>query len=152
MLKGITESADEQGFSIICCDTQNNGDRELKALSVLEQQRVRGVIIAPAMGYGDRASVEKLKAALAKLNVPVVVVDRDFDYSQWDTVYFQNYESGFMATESLIKAGSRKIGIIQGDMQLKIARERYRGYEDAMMAEGLEIPERFVLGKYVSFS
>ncbi len=145
VLKGITESADKQGFSIICCDTRNDGNRELKALSVLEYQRVRGVIIAPAMGYGDRASVDKLKAALAKLNVPVVVVDRDFDYSQWDTVYFQNYESGFMATESLIKAGSRKIGIIQGDMQLKIARERYRGYEDAMMAEGLEIPGRFVL-------
>lgn len=71
------------------------------------------------MGYGDRESVDKLKNALAKLDVPVVIVDRDFDYSQWDTIYFQNYESGYIATESMIKAGNTKIGIIQGDMQLK---------------------------------
>ncbi|MDO5408087.1 MAG: LacI family DNA-binding transcriptional regulator [Eubacteriales bacterium] len=145
VLKGINEVADRNDFSIICCDTQNNGEKELKALAALEQQRVRGVIITPAMGYGDRESVEKLKEALARLDVPVVVVDRDFDYSQWDTVYYQNYESGFIATESLIRAGNRTIGIIQGDMQLKIARERYRGYEDAMMANGLEIPTEFVL-------
>jgi len=145
VLKGINEVADQNGFSIIYCDTQNNGDKELKALSALEQQRVRGVIITPAMGYGDKASVDKLKNALAKLDVPVVIVDRDFDYSQWDTIYFQNYESGYIATESMIKAGSTKIGIIQGDMQLKIARERFRGYQDAMAANGLEIPEQYVL-------
>ena len=145
VLKGINEAADKNGFSIICCDTQNDGGKELKALSMLEHQRVRGVLIAPAMGYGDRESVDKLKAALARLDVPVVVVDRDFDYSQWDTVYFQNYESGFIAAESLIRAGHQKIGIIQGDMQLKIARERYRGYEDAMIAGGLKILEPFVL-------
>nr|WP_308741956.1 LacI family DNA-binding transcriptional regulator [uncultured Anaerocolumna sp.] len=145
VLKGITDVADINDFSIICCDTQNNGAKELKALSMLEQQRVRGIIITPALGYGDLESVDKLKSALAKLNVPVVVVDRDFDYSQWDTVYFQNYESGYIATESLIKAGNRRIGIILGDMQLKIARERYRGYQDAMAAHHLEILNKDIL-------
>ncbi len=145
VLKGITDIADKNDFSIISCDTQNSGAKELKALSTLEQQRVRGVIITPAMGYGDLESVEKLKNALAKLNVPVVVVDRDFDYSQWDTVYYQNYESGYIATESLIKAGNNRIGIILGDMQLKIARERYRGFQDAMAAHNLQVFEKDVL-------
>lgn len=131
VLKGITEMADENGFSLIFCDTQNSGEKELKALGMLEQQRVRGVIITPAMGYGLE-SIDKIKAALSKLAVPIVVVDRDFDYSEWDTVYFQNYESGYLAAESLIKAGNERIGIILGDMQLKIARERYRGFKDAM--------------------
>lgn len=145
VMKGINEVADENEFSVICCDTQNNGEKELRALSALEQQRVRGVIITPAMEYGDRKSIQRISQALAKLDVPVVVVDRDFDYSQWDTVYFQNYESGFLATESLIRAGHRKIGIIQGDMQLKIARERFRGYQDAMQLNGLDIQEQYVL-------
>lgn len=30
VLKGINEVADQNGFSIIYCDTQNNGDKELK--------------------------------------------------------------------------------------------------------------------------
>lgn len=145
VLKGITEIADEKDFSLICCDTQNSGEKELRALGTLEQQRVRGVIITPAMGYVSLEAVEKIKAALSKLNVPVVVVDRDFDYSQWDTVYFQNYESGYIATENLIKAGNRRIGVILGDMQLKIGRERYRGFKDAMIAHNMEILNKDVL-------
>lgn len=144
VLKGITEVADQNDFSLICCDTRNSGERELKALGMLEQQRVRGVIITPAMGYGNLASVEKIKTALSKLNVPTVVVDRDFDYSEWDTVYFQNYESGYIAAESLIKAGNQRIGIILGDMQLKIARERYRGFKDAMAAYRVDLLEKDV--------
>lgn len=145
VLKGITEIADQEGLSLICCNTQNSGEKELKTLATLEQQRVRGVIITPAMGYVSLEAVEKIKTALTALNVPVVVVDRDFDYSEWDTVYYQNYESGYIAAEHLIKAGNRRIGIILGDMQLKIGRERYRGYKDAMAANHLEIPEPFLL-------
>lgn len=145
VLKGITSVADENDFSLICCDTQNNGEKELRALATLEQHRVRGVIITPALGYGDIESVDKLKSALEKINVPVVIVDRDFDYSQWDTVYFQNYESGYIATENLIKARNRRIGIILGDMQLKIARERYRGFQDAMVARNIPILEKDIL-------
>ncbi len=145
VLKGISEVADKNEFTIIYSDTQNNGDKELKALSTFEQHRVRGVIMTPAMGYGDIESVDKLKSALARLNAPVVIVDRDFDYSQWDTVYYQNYESGYIAADNLIKAGNKRIGIILGDMQLKIARERYRGYLDAMAAHHLEVMEKDIL-------
>lgn len=132
VLKGITEVADVNNFSIICCDTQNSGEKELHALRMLEHQRVRGVIITPAMGYADMASVSRLKSQLEKLNVPVVVVDRDFQYSNWDTVAYENYQSGYLATVSLINGGNKKIGFIQGDMDLKIARERFQGYLDAM--------------------
>lgn len=145
VIKGITEEADKNDFSLICFDTQNNGEKELKALSALAQHRVRGIIITPALGYEDMESVEKLREALEKINVPVVVIDRDFNYSHLDTVYFQNYESGYLATESLIKAGNKRIGIIQGDMNLKIARERFRGYKDAMSDYKLEIKNTDIL-------
>jgi LacI family transcriptional regulator len=145
VIKGITEEADKNDFSLICFDTQNDGEKELKALSTLAQHRVRGIIITPALGYEDMESVEKLRDALEKIKVPVVVVDRDFNYSHLDTVYFQNYESGYLATESLIKAGNKRIGIIQGDMNLKIARERFRGYKDAMSDHKLEIKTSDIL-------
>lgn len=145
VIKGITEEADKNNFSLICFDTQNSGKKELKALSMLAQHRVQGIIITPALGYEDAESVAKIKEAFDKIKVPVVVVDRDFKNSQWDTVYFQNYESGYIATENLIKAGNKKVGIIQGDMNLKIARERYRGYKDAMEDFGLKEDESIVL-------
>ena len=55
IIKGITEIADQQDFSIICCDTQNKAEKELRALKMLEQQRVRGILFTPARGDGDLA-------------------------------------------------------------------------------------------------
>jgi LacI family transcriptional regulator len=144
VLKGITEVADSRDFSIISCDTQNSGEKEFHALRMLEHQRVRGVIITPAMGYLDIASVIKFKKMLAKLNVPVVIVDRDFDHSSWDTVTYENYQSGYLATKSLIDAGNKTIGFIQGDMELKIAKDRFKGYLDAMAESNMEIDYRYV--------
>ncbi|MDD3369329.1 MAG: LacI family DNA-binding transcriptional regulator [Lachnospiraceae bacterium] len=145
VIKGITEEADKNDFSIICCDTQNNGERELRALRTLEQQRVRGVIITPALGYGELPAVKKLKSQLEKLDVPIVVVDRDFQYSIWDTVYYENFQSGYLATKALIESGNKKIGFLQGDMNLKIAKERFEGYTEAMNEAGLKINQEDIL-------
>ncbi|MCF8017893.1 MAG: LacI family transcriptional regulator [Vallitaleaceae bacterium] len=145
VIKGITEIADDRNFSIICCDTQNSGEKEFRALRMLEHQRVRGIIMTPAMGYSDIVSVKKLKSILSKLNVPVVIVDRDFEHSSWDTVSYENYQSGYIATKSLIEAGNTEIGFIQGDMALKIAKDRFEGYLDAMEEFGYEVKEEYVL-------
>ena len=145
VLKGITRVADSLGLSIIYCDTQNDGANELRYLAALSQQYVRGIIMAPALGYTDPEDFSRLKEALGRLSMPVVILDRDFDYDQLDGVFYQNFESGYLATKALIEAGNRTIGILQGDMELKIARERYRGYEEAMRENGLEIDRRFVL-------
>lgn len=145
VIKGITEIADDKNFSIITCDTQNSGEKEFRALRVLEHQRVRGIIMTPAMGYVDINSVKRLKSMLNRLNVPVVIVDRDFEHSSWDTVSYENYQSGYIATKSLIEAGNTEIGFIQGDMELKIAKDRYEGYLDAMEESGHEVKEEYVL-------
>lgn len=144
VLKGITEVADNKDFSIISCDTQNSGEKEFRALRMLEQQRVRGVIITPAMGYSDINSVTKLKKMLAKLDVPVVIVDRDFEHSTWDTVTYENFQSGYLATKSLIDAGNKTIGFIKGDMDLKIAKDRFKGYLEAMEEQNITVDERYI--------
>ncbi len=58
ILSGINEGLDENDLTMICCDTNNNGKREQKALQMLAQQRVKGVIITPAEEYQDSDSNE----------------------------------------------------------------------------------------------
>lgn len=149
IIKGITEIADQQDFSIICCDTQNKAEKELRALKMLEQQRVRGILFTPARGDGDLAYVKELKKQLQGVGVPIVVVDRDFQYSVWDTVYYENYQSGYLATRTLIEAGVTRIGFLQGDMKLKIAKDRYQGFLDAMAEDEKKvIPEDILEGDF----
>lgn len=144
VLAGVAEVVDEKNFTMIVCNTSNDGEKEKTALSMMEQQRVRGVIFTPAIGYSDAAAEKSIRLQLKNLNVPVVLVDREIQNVQWDGVFYENFQSGYLATEHLINLGNKKIGIITGDMDLKHARERYKGYVQAMEDYHLPVNKAYV--------
>ncbi|WP_101908296.1 LacI family DNA-binding transcriptional regulator [Marasmitruncus massiliensis] len=144
ILRGITEIVDQNNLTMICCDTNNNAQKEERALSMLGQQRVRGVIITPAIDYSEPNAAKKLRRLLNNLNVPVVVVDREIDNCTWDGVFYENFQSAYCATKVLIEEGHRKIGIITGDLGLKLARERYQGFLQAMEDFDLPVEPRYI--------
>ena len=139
VLSGIKEVVDQHNLSMICCDTNNNTNREAKALRTLSQQRVRGVIITPA-----EEGNEELRKALQTLKIPIVVLDRHINNSLWDGVYYDNFNGAYAATEVLVKEGYTKIGVITGDLSLKIARDRFEGFQGALLDAGLQIDKRYV--------
>ncbi len=144
VLRGITEIVDQNNLTMICCDTNNNAQKEERALSMLGQQRVRGVIITPAIDYSEPNAAKKLRRLLNNLNVPVVVVDREIDNCTWDGVFYENFQSAYCATKVLIEEGHRKIGIITGDLGLKLARERYQGFLQAMEDYDLPVEPQYI--------
>lgn len=139
----MAEVVDERNFAMIVCNTSNDAKKERATLSMMEQQRVRGVIFAPASGYSDAAADKSIRLQLKNLKVPVVLVDREIKNAPWDGVFYENFQSGYLATEHLIQTGSREIGIITGDMDLKHARERYRGYAQAMEDYNLPVKDAY---------
>ncbi|WP_343209950.1 LacI family DNA-binding transcriptional regulator [Anaerolentibacter hominis] len=143
-LRGILEIIDENDLTLICCDTDNNAAREEKALRMLKGQRVRGIILTPAVDYPDPEEAGKVQRLIEDLNVPVVQMDREFAGAGWDGVFYENKASAYAATEILIEEGCRKIGIITGDLKLKIARERFLGYKAALADHGIPMEEDFI--------
>ena len=111
---------------------------------MLKAQRVRGVILAPAVDYSEPEATKKLKLLLEKINAPVVLLDRDIDGISLDKVVYDNFGSAFAATEALIKAGNKTIGIITGDLNLKHARGRYEGYLEAMKQYNIPLNEKYI--------
>jgi LacI family transcriptional regulator len=144
ILQGIAQIIDEMGWSLICCDTSNSITKEDKVLTALGNQRVRGLIWTPA-AERDRQEGQRLERSLKELEVPVVLLDRHFRDSTLSGVFYENEESGYLATKALIEAGNKTVGIITGDLKLRIARERFRGYAKAMKEAGLELDEGFIL-------
>lgn len=132
-------------MTLIFCDTDNNTEKQEKALNMLKGQRVKGLILTPVNDYSDDKSAIRLRKQLDSLGVPIVILDRPVEYSHWDGVFFENYASVYAATEVLIKAGHKDIGIITGDLNIKIGRERYRGFIEAMNNYKIPIKEEFIL-------
>ncbi len=144
VLAGVAEVVDENNYTMIVCNTENSAEKERNALNMMEQQRVQGIIFTPAIGYSDAEAAKYIRIQLKHLKVPVVLVDREIENVQWDGVFYENFQSGYLAAEQLIKRGNRKIGIINGDMDLKHARERYRGYLQAMEDYNLPVDKRYI--------
>lgn len=145
ILKGISQVVDEHQMTLIFCDTDNNTEKQEKALNMLKGQRVKGLILTPVNDYSDEESARRLRKQLDSLGVPIVLLDRPVEHSHWDGVYFDNYGSAYAATEILIKNGHRSIGIITGDLNIKIGRERFRGYLEAMRDYNMPIREEYIL-------
>lgn len=144
ILRGISEIVDENNMTLIFCDTNNNSLKEERALDMINMQGVKGLILTPVNDHDDGEAEKKLKQKLRDLKIPTVILDRGVKNSQWDGVFFENYQSAYSATEILIKEGHKKIGIITGDLKLKIGKDRYKGYLNAMEDYGMEIIDKYI--------
>ena len=138
VLRGISDVVDENDLTLLFCNTCNDLNKELNALKMLRNQRVRGLILTPAAEYDTKERIKNLRQALKAINVPIIILDRTIENSEWDSVSFDNYHGAYLATQTLINAGHKKIGVITGDQGLRIGRERYRGYLQAMSDHNIE--------------
>ncbi len=145
VLSGISEIVDVNDMTLLFSDTANDAVKQSKALQMIRSQRVKGLIMTPAIEFESSLENQKFLNQLELLHMPIVIVDRDIPNSKWDTILFENFNAGYLATKALINAGRSRIGIITGDMTLSIARERYNGYKFAMKEAGLIINPDYVL-------
>lgn len=141
ILHGVTQAADELNLSLALFDTQNSLEKERKAFRVLQQQKVRGIILGPSVDYPETAEGRALLASLQEYAAPIVIVDRDFENMPWDAVLYENYQSSYRAALELYRAGNRRMAIITGDMELKIGRDRFEGFRKGVEDCGLTLRE-----------
>ncbi|MCY6355166.1 LacI family DNA-binding transcriptional regulator [Clostridium sp. ZS2-4] len=147
VIKGISEIADMHDLNIILCDTDESLDKELKAIKLLKEQRIQGILITPTSVEEDFNS--EYLSTLENLGIPIVLVDGHVKYSTFSGVFVDNIKGAFEATEALIKAGHRKIGIITGRMNSKPAKDRFIGYKKALAINNIPLDERYIFnGEY----
>ena len=131
--KGVEDELRGAGYSLILCNSREDPDEELARLRLLQTQCVDGIILIPAT-----RSAKRMKS-VQDSGVPVVTVDRTMDDWQTDAVLVDNAGGSRAATEALIQRGHRRIAYIGGDLSLLTARERDRGYREALAAAGLAV-------------
>ncbi|MCB2291491.1 LacI family transcriptional regulator [Clostridium sp. CS001] len=142
IIKGITEVADEHSLNIILCDTDENKDKELKAINVLKEQRIQGLIITPTF-YKETGNSENLNT-LKNLGIPIILIDGHVEYLDFSGVFIDHIKGAYDGTTALIEAGHRKVAIITGDMNSRPARERLQGYEKALQANNIAIESEYI--------
>ena len=143
VIQGISHIADKHDLNIILCNTEENIQKEVKALKLLKEQRIRGIIIAPT-SVEDELNSEYLKT-VDQIGIPVVLLDGHVKYSNFSGVFMDNIKGAYEGVDALIKAGHKKIAIITGRMNSDAAQNRLIGYKKAMAINDIEIDDRYIL-------
>ncbi|MGN6427173.1 MAG: LacI family DNA-binding transcriptional regulator [Leifsonia sp.] len=123
----------ERGYSIQLGNSGNLHERERQQLAAFEQQRVRGVLLAP---IGDAQSeVERLR----EHGIPAVLVDRVASDVEACSVAVDDVEGGRLAVAHLIDEGHRRIAFVGGPDSLQQIRDRLEGAHKAVAESGADV-------------
>ena len=130
MISGISAFIEKSGFTLVLSNSDNDPLRDARALEMMSRQRVRGLIYVPACDYDDEENYGRIKSLLERLSCPIVILDRPIAKLTYDCVTTDNFSGAMDCTNALIEAGHRRIGVVVGNMELSIGRERFRGLKN----------------------
>ncbi len=125
------DAAFRSGYRVLLCNTDETLEKQQAYLQVLADERVLGVIVAPADSRGS--GLERL----LELGIPVVAFDRIVADERADAVICDNSDGTRKATEHLIWLGHERIAYVGGRADVETGAERLEGYTEAMRAGGL---------------
>jgi LacI family transcriptional regulator len=125
LARGVADTAQQAGYSVVLCNTDGELEKEHDFLDIALSEQMAGVIVAPAGATSD-------VRALLDRGCAVVAVDRPIPGADVDTVVIDNVGAGRAATRALWDAGFRDIACITGPADIVTAVDRSRGWQQAL--------------------
>lgn len=142
LARGVEDVAQESGYSVVLCNTDEDPAKESKYLDIAISDNMAGVIIAVA---GDHSDIGKL----LERGRPAVAVDRGPHGFDIDAVMVDNRAGGHAATAQLAQQGFSRIACITGPSDVETAQERADGWREVVRSAGLFAPPEYL--KYSNY-
>ena len=135
--KAIEDVVFQRNYNLIVCSTEGLPDRELGSLRALLYQKVNGLVINTT-GHND-----EFIAKISRL-VPITLLVRALNAQDFrgDRVDSANRLGATLLTNHLIALGHKRIGSLNGPMDLSSGIERFQGYKASMLSAGQRIEIR----------
>jgi len=138
LARGVEDAANDSGFNVFLCNSDEKLEKERTYLEILKEKRVDGLIICTAH-IKDKSILD-----LERIKFPYILVSRDIEGLDKNCIIVNDIAGGTMATEHLIKFGHRKIAHITGSLKVRSAINRLKGYKIALEKNHIEYKERLV--------
>ena len=142
IINGIEQEAKNEGRQCFVCQSHSRTEIMAEEVEALLSHMVEGLIIFPVNSFVQK----DLYLDLLKRPVNFVLVDQRVDGVRAPYVGNDNRKAGRLATGHLLTRGHRRIACIRGYWDSLSARDRFRGYADALADAGIALEEDLVAG------
>ncbi len=139
-ISGITETARKAGYNVIICPSDESVEREKDNIRSLVSLRVEGILISITKETRDYTHFQKLM----NRNMPVVFFDRPPEGFACDRCIIDDYAAAYTATEHLVSIGRKNIIHFAGPDNVRIGKDRRRGFVDCLKRHKLPITDETI--------
>lgn len=140
-INGIESIAQEKGYHVLIYLTHEDYRKEVSITRHLQSGRVDGVLMSVSANTEDTTHI----AELYNKGIPIIFFDRICDAIETSRITTDDYDSGFKATEHLIKNGCSQITYLSFSQHLSITNKRMRGYLEAMEHYNIKPDKKLII-------
>lgn len=141
--RGVEDAANQEGFSVILCNTDEKANKQEEYIAVLLRKRVDGFLLVPTSA--SSTSIQLIQ----QQQTPLVLLDRSIPDLAVDTVRGDNYGSAYQLATHLLQLGHRRIAMLAGPRHISTSTERVEAVRQAMHDAEIELDTRMICyGEY----
>ena len=139
VVRGAESTARKAGYRVLLCNSEGDLRLEREYIEDLVSHRVEGLLLAPASDASRHSAFPLLRRSF-----PLVLIDRALPDLDCDLVVSDSAAGARRLVEHLISIGHRDIAHISDADDTSTGRERLRGYQEALEANGIAYREELV--------
>ena len=128
--RAVEDTAYEQGYSVLMCNTDENPEKETMYLNILHDENVAGVIFSPTQKFSTAAKN-------FHSSMPFVIIDRTIKTDKADMVLLDNISAAYDLASHLIENGYRNMAGLFGNASTT-GKDRQLGFQNALEKHGLK--------------
>ena len=144
VFRGIEQYANEKGYNVIVCVSDERFDKEVINMEMLANGSIDGFILALSAETQKRNDFKHIRE-VTEQGIPVVLFDRVTDEVDCDRVLIDDERAARDATERLIRSGKRRVALFTTESPLNVSAKREQGYRKALASNGLAAAEELIL-------
>lgn len=141
---GIEKTANQRGYSIVSCISDESYTKEMQTMDLLCSGTVDGLILSLTEETQAKGDVNHLKE-FKESQIPMVMFDRVTEKIDCDKIVVDDFEAGYKTTRHLIKTGCKKIAIVSAIYNSSVGSLRVEGYQKALHENDLEFDEKLIV-------
>jgi LacI family transcriptional regulator len=141
---GIEKVADEKGYKVITCISNESLEKEISALEMLSNGTIDGFILSISKEAQKAQKFDHFKSIINE-GTPIVMFDRIADEVNCDKVIVDDFDSAINATNHLIDTGCKNIAMFSTIKQLSVSSLRAQGFYKAFEQKGLKVNEDLII-------
>jgi LacI family transcriptional regulator len=144
VFSGIEKVAEQKGYNVITCISNESLAKEISALEILSNGTIDGFILSVSE---EAQTLQDYSHFTEIINdgTPIVMFDRIADSVDCDKVIVDDYNSALNATQRLIDLGCKNIALFSSVDNLSVGKLRTDGYLKALADNSIAINPTIVL-------